>query len=189
MPDPSDPNPAYGYEEMQDILRRASKLQHAADTAEPEEHGLTLEELQIAAAAGGIDPQYVAQAAATLHMKPVQPGLLGPSGRYDASFKLKGEVSPEEFPRLRALIRQAMGEEDDDTPRSSGTYAPKSFEWNHGPLEQIKVVPGGGETEILARGRWGTMVAAQYGGLLIASGVFGAVLILLTGVEIGRAHV
>jgi hypothetical protein len=181
----SDQNQEFGPEEAREILGRAAKLQHEEGLTAPEvDAGLTLDELQQAAAEAGIDPTYVAEAAAQYRVQPAPAtsGLFGASSSYDLLLTLNGEVKPEAFPQLRSLILQAMGHEDMDsprTPRSSGKH-PNRLTWNHGTLNQITVTPSSGKTEIRARGRWKSMSVAIYGGIILCGLLAGALVASLS---------
>lgn len=181
----NDQNQEFGPEDAKEILGRAAKLQHTEGLAAPEvDAGLTLDELQQAAAEAGIDPTYVAEAAAQYRVQPATAtsGLFGAPSSYDLLLTLDGEVKPEVFPQLRSLILQAMGQEDMDsprTPRSSGNR-PNRLTWNHGTLNQITVTPSSGKTEIRARGRWRSMSVAIYGGIILCGLLAGALVASLS---------
>lgn len=171
MPDAPVPPRQYTAAEIEALLRRAAELQGAAQHVEPLQPGLTLEEVQQAAAEAGLDPRLVAEAARAFipaRALPTEASTLlgGPAPRYDFTHTFEGEVPTTLFPTLRSQIRTAMGHDDDDTPRTPAPgYGPRTFTWNHGTLNQIKVTPQNGQTHLEARGRWQTLRLLHYGGL------------------------
>jgi hypothetical protein len=65
MSEKKDPGPIFGEKEIGAILSKALKLQHEQQAADSSGHGLSLSELQQIAAEVGVDPQFVALAAAS----------------------------------------------------------------------------------------------------------------------------
>lgn len=93
--------------EAQRIFARIAEKQHAADT---DAGGLSLDDLEEAARAAGLDPALVASAAAELDMPDTSRTLLGAPTEVVRQRLVRGAVSDETWEALVAAARAEFGE-------------------------------------------------------------------------------
>lgn len=98
----------YTEAEVQELLRRASAMQAAA----PARHGLTLDEIQKAAEAAGIDPAFVAAAASQpVHADALAPkpgsGFWGGPFTVSAERTVRGTLDDDAWAEIVGELRQA----------------------------------------------------------------------------------
>ena len=97
----------YGDDEVRQLLERATRLQQAREP-EPAEDGLTLAELEEAAAEAGIRPRYVRRAAALLS-SPGARARLAILGRQRPHRLIQGEIGNEGWNALTAEMERIVG--------------------------------------------------------------------------------
>jgi hypothetical protein len=141
-------SPRYTDEQMALILKRASELQ-----ARGEEPAHTLEAIQQIAQQAGIDPQFVADAAATVPAfgTPVLARLLGAPSAYRLSRRIPGTFLTGDHAALIATIRDHMPQVG-EVKEVAG-----SFEWHAGPSDNktaITFTPSSGVTVVRIDSRY-----------------------------------
>ena len=122
----------YGDDEVRQLLKRATQLQQAGEPEHPED-GVTLAELEEAAAEVGIQPRYIRRAAAFVG---------NPGARANSAIAwvpgvsphrlIQGEIGDEDWNSLIGELEHIMGEGTIEvTSRSAGSFAGpcKSLQW------------------------------------------------------------
>ncbi len=119
----------YTDQQMALILQRAAERQAAGD--EPTH---TLQSIQEFAGQAGIDPQLVADAAATLSADATPGTLFGAPWAYRNSRRISGALRPADHAAIVATIR-------DHLPRAGEVrQVAEGFEWHSGPADNKLVV-------------------------------------------------
>ena len=147
-------NPAsprrYGDDEVRQLLERATRLQQAGEPEHSEE-GVTLAELEEAAAEVGIGPRYIRRAAA-LSSNPVGKPRFAIFGRPSPHRLIQGEIGDEDWKSLTVEIQRFLGRGTVTiTSGSAGGFAGpcKVLKWlSTNRRTWICVASGAGETRI-----------------------------------------
>jgi hypothetical protein len=145
-----------------DVLRRAALLQARSDHARGQ--GLSLDDLKVAAAAAGIEPEFVEQAylGAGEEEAPSKP-FLGVETGVRRVRVVPGHVSDDEWGRIVLALRREIG--DHDTSETIGTVR----EWKR-LQTRIQVEPDGPNTRITATSEWrGDAIALTVGAAVYAA--------------------
>lgn len=187
----------YSEKEVGRLLKRAVELQRTAP-APPTTSGLTLEELEAAAAEAGLDPALVRQAAAELEGGlPVGAGpklgqaLAGAPVRIVLERSLPGELPPAAFASLVPAI-QAASDAPGQASQVGSTLTWHSQSSSNVRSLQVIISTHDDRTLIRIEERYGGLVAAVFGGGLgglggISMGAGGALASTLGSVALGVA--
>jgi hypothetical protein len=180
MSDTSKDRRRYSDREMALILKRAATLQEQGPDAASQDQSHTLTELERVAVEVGIDPRYVAEAAAAVDAEPTakKAPLLGAPTSYQVARIIEGEVPETEFGELLDAIRLVTGRHG-EVSRVLG-----AFEWkSSGPSGEtyVAIAPRRGKTSIRLGGRYGAGAGFVYS----VTGVIGAALLVGTSVSTG----
>lgn len=179
--------PRFSEQEMALILRRAAELQEGMDES-PER---SLAEIQEIAAEAGIEPSYVAAAAAEMRRPREAPGVLGAPTRFHSECLVPGELPSHALAAMVDCVRQHTGLHGDVTERLG------IVEWRgRSPLGSILVTlaPRAGATCIGARvGRSDhafvtAIVSVFFGATAALAGLMAATL-LATSALVGSAMI
>lgn len=172
----------YGDEEVRQLLEHATQLQQAGEPEDPEE-GVTLAELEEAAAEVGIRPRYIRRAAA----------LLGnPGAKADSAISkwlgvsphrlIQGEIGDEDWNSLIVEIERIVGRGTvKATSRPAGSLLPcKTLRWLSADQRTwIHMISNAGKTEIWVGDNRASTLGSVLGGSL------GAVFIVSMGHDAG----
>lgn len=177
MTDSSRDKRRYSDREMALILKRAATLQEQGPDAVAQEQSHTLTELERIAIEVGIDPRYVAEAAAAVDAEPTakKAPLLGAPISYQVGRIIEGEVPETEFAEMLDAIRKVTGRQG-EVSRVLG-----AFEWKTGGPSgetHVAIAPRRGKTSIRIGGRYGAGAGFVYS----ATGAIGAALLVGTSV-------
>ncbi len=162
----------YTDDEVGEILKRATDIQHREAPPKAGSTGLTLAELQEIAAEAGIDPRHLQRAAADLDSEPpssLGTALAGAPLTVRVERVLPGEFDEQDFERLLPEIQQASA------GHGNATMVGRTLTWSsetsqrHRSL-QITVSSMGGETLVRAEERLHGLAGALYGGLVGGGG-------------------
>ena len=180
MTDSSRDRRRYSDREMALILKKAATLQEQGPDAVAQEQSHTLTELERVAIEVGIDPRYVAEAAAAVDAESStkRAPLLGAPTTYQVGRIIEGEVPETEFSEMLDAIRKITRRQG-EVSRVLG-----AFEWKSGgPSGEtyVSIAPRNGKTSIRIGGRYG----AGAGFVYCATGVIGAALLVGTAVSRG----
>lgn len=129
---PSSPR-RYGDDEVQQLLERATQLQQAGEPEHPED-GVTLAELEEAAAEVGIQPRYIRRAAAFVGNRGARANsAISRVPGVSPHRLIQGEIGDEDWNSLIGELEHIMGEGTIKvTARSAGSFAGrcKSLQWH-----------------------------------------------------------
>ena len=106
MPDPTPSSEHFSEKEMALILKRAAELQEGSDGRGIQR---SLAEIQEIAAEAGIEPAFVAEAAAELERPVPRVGWLGAPTRFHEERSVPGSLSPNEIGDLLDRARAELG--------------------------------------------------------------------------------
>ena len=155
-------NKRYSDEEFALILRQAAELQESSGHPHHPE-GLSLAEIKQVAREAGIDPRYVAEAAALLAMRgsSSERNWLGVPFKLEHERSLPGEVPDREMKTLLDEIRRVM-----EAPGEL-SHVPGALEWQHkseGTSDKtyVDVVVKDGNTQVKIRGDRSEMAAVWF---------------------------
>ncbi len=180
MTDSSRDRRRYSDREMALILKRAATLQEQGPDAPAQERSHTLTELEQVAVEVGIEPRYVAEAAAAVDAEPTakRAPLLGAPTSYQVGRIIEGEVPETEFGEMLDAIRRVTGRHG-EVSRVLG-----AFEWKSGGLSgetYVAIAPRRGKTSIRLGGHYGAGAGVVYS----VTGVIGAALVVGTSASTG----
>ena len=166
--------------EMALILRRAADLQESGPDPARQDQSHTLTELESVAAEVGIDPRYVAEAAAAVDAEPTteRAPLLGAPTTYQVSRFVEGQVAEADFAELLDSIRQVTAAHG-EVNRVLG-----ALEWKAiGPRGEthVTISPRQGRTALRIGGRYGRGAGLVY----VVFATIGAGLIAGTSIATG----
>ncbi len=177
----------YSDQETSAILKRAGEMQA---TQSPEEtHGLSLDELQQIAKEVGLDPNFVAAAAAELENAGIESkstGLLGAATSMYIERVIPDEIDDAQMPEVAAKIGAAFG-----IVGRSGQVG-KSLEWTHSSERmhmQVTVLPQNGQTKVRVVGKYPRVAMGYFLPLLIMGGMWSWVIPLGMGAPAWGAFV
>ncbi len=168
MLDHHEPERRLAEKEVTALLQRAAELQAARPEeapAMPPREGITLAQLQQAAAELGIAPRFVQEAAweaASLPAIPDRGSFWGGPWVTDLESTVPAPVTEAEWPALLEGIRRASGRV------GTATRCGTAFEWScsNPDLLHVTVTPAGQETRLRVLARCGEWGAAIHVGLL-----------------------
>jgi hypothetical protein len=185
MPESNPDSRRYSEKEVTRLLKRATELQRSLPVASAS-RGLTLSELEDAAAEAGLDPALLRQAAAELDVGSLASAgsgigvqLAGAPLRTVIERTLPGEVPASEFATMVPLIQmaadapgQASQVGNTMTWQSQNPSSPRSL--------QILVAAHSGQTLIRIEERYGALAGGLFGGVVgggtgISIGVGGSI--------------
>ncbi len=171
----------YGDREVAMILKRSAELQEAPHAVRGDPSGLSLADLEAAAAEAGLDPALVRRAAAehdAVAPQPVNP-LLGAPTALALERVVEGEVPDDRYQALVAIIRDALG--DAGLVSTIG----RSLMWTAMPARQgqgrstrVTITSSGGRTVIRMEEGFSQLAGGLFGGMM--GGIGGAGLGLTT---------
>jgi len=162
------------------ILRRAAYLQEIGPDPARQDQSHTLTELESVAVEVGIDPRYVAEAAAAVDAEPTtkRAPLLGAPTTYQVSRFVEGQVAEADFAELLDSIRQVTASHG-EVNRVLG-----ALEWKGtGPRGEthVTISPRQGQTALRIGGRYGRGAGLVY----VVFATIGAGLIAGTSIATG----
>ncbi|MCY4573650.1 MAG: hypothetical protein OXF01_12705 [Gemmatimonadetes bacterium] len=169
-------NPAsprrYGDDEVRQLLERATRLQQAGEPEHSEE-GVTLAELEEAAAEVGIRTRYIRRAAA-LSSNPGAKPRFAIFGRQSPHRSIQGEIGDEDWKSLTVEIERFLGRGTVTVMSgSAGGFAGpcKALQWlSANRRTWICIASGAGKTEIWVKDYLADLLGSGIGG--VAAGVF-----------------
>lgn len=173
----SDPRTAirrYSDKEVRRLLQEAAELQEeeAGHLRGGEGAGMTLLELQEAAAEAGIDPRYLQRAAARIDQGG-KPGLAaafaGTPLTITVERAVRGELQDEDFERAVMDIQRAFSGSG-NASMVGRTLMWKSDTMDHETSLQVTITSRRGETTILAEERLHNLAAALHFGVVVGAG-------------------
>lgn len=175
---PRVPARRYSDREVRQILKHATGMQEAAEVRIDEEReGMTLAEVQEAAAEVGIEPRYLERAASLVEKRPEGPGtgiaFLGVPSKTTAAKAVRGTLLDEDYERIVETITRELGQ-------GQASMVGRTLEWRSSrrPVS-VKVSSGSGETRIEAEYTLSDLVALHVA--LGAAGVAAFVVLALGG--------
>lgn len=155
MPNPSGRR--YDEKETRKILRRAGEIQSA--TIGGSSDGVSLDELQRAAAAAGFDPELIAQAAAEIDSPSEGASWMGSPGRVHMERTIEGELTEDAWLQMVTSMRKSFGK-----PGEVGRLG-SSYEWsaNSDNLTlHFSAIPKAGRTTLRLNSEYGQAVWAAW---------------------------
>lgn len=185
MTDSESTQRRYSEKEVSRLLKRATELQRNVGVS-PAARGLTLGELEDAAAEAGLDPALLRQAAAELDMGSLPEAgsglgtrLAGAPLRTLIERSLSGEVPTSAFASMVPLIQMAA-----DSPGQASQVGNTMTWQSQNPASprslQILVTAHGGNTLIRIEERYGALAGGLFGGFVgggsgVSLGIGGAI--------------
>lgn len=166
MPNPSGRR--YDEKETRKILRRAGEIQSA--TVGGSSDGVSLDELQRAAAAAGFDPELIAQAAAEIDNSSEGGSWTGSKGRVHLERSIEGEPTEDTWLQMVTRLRKTFGK-----PGEVGRLG-TSYEWsleNDNGTVHFSAIPRDGRTALrlsteFGQGLWIAWVIGMSMGLVLS---------------------
>ena len=183
----------YGDDEVRELLERATRLEQATEPEnEPSEDGVTLAELEEAAAEAGIRPRYVRRAAALLS-NPGARARFGVLRRTSPHRSIQGEIGDEDWNALTVEMERIVGPGTvmvTSGPARGSAGPGKTLQWlSTNRRSWICMTSGAGETGIWVgdylAGFLGPVLGGSAAGTFIALSISGGFLGLVGAVPLG----
>lgn len=181
----------YGDDEVRQLLERATRLQQASEP-EPAEEGVTLAELEEAAAEAGIRPHYVRRAAALLSNTSAK-SRFAVFRRMSPHRLIRGEIGDEDWNALTVEMERIVGPGTvmvTSGPAEGSAGPGKTLQWlSTNRRSWICMTSGAGETRIWVgdylAGFVGPVLGGSAAGTFIALSISGGFLGLVGAVPLG----